>query len=227
MQFAYNPDRLEAFKAFMNPGEWPAPKVSRWIKSIGVSPIATDIQNAIVDRDLLKAAATRADVSDRDLLWTILCWGKMRRDAARRLAKDEASWAELIGKLRRNEMSRSASYSACASLRERLKPAGIGPAYFTKLIFFSNPKHDGYIMDQWTSRSVNFLVNGQPVVRMRTPSHVDPRNSHVNYETYCRVVEDLAKQTASTEPEEMEQCLFSKVGRKPDAWRSYLLANGG
>lgn len=107
------------------------------------------------------------------------------------------------------------------------KGGGIGPAYFTKLIFFANPRHDGYIMDQWTSRSVNLLVDGPAVVKMRTLDHVDPRNSSQNFERFCKVVEAISTQLLNRTPEETEQCLFSTGGKKPAAWRRYLVQHGG
>jgi hypothetical protein len=104
---------------------------------------------------------------------------------------------------------------------------GIGPAYFTKLIFFANPRHDGYIMDQWTSRSVNFLLERSPIVKMRTKNHVDPRNDEAAYERFCCAVEALSDLLINRSPEETEQCLFSTGGRQPHPWRRYLLENGG
>lgn len=42
---------------------------------------------------------------------------------------------------------------------------GIGPAFFTKLIYFFSPTPDFYILDQWTAKSVN-LLTGNWVVKM-------------------------------------------------------------
>lgn len=56
---------------------------------------------------------------------------------------------------------------------------------------------------------------------MQSRSYVSPKNGSAIYETYCQVVEDLALRLELT-PEETEQCLFSRGGRKPDPWRELV-----
>lgn len=128
----------------------------------------------------------------------------MRRDAARRLAKHEFLWTEIVGKLRRGGLDRRASYRLCQDAIKGVGSSGIGPAYFIKLIFFANPAHDGYIMDQWTSRSIKFLIDGPPVVKMRIKNHVDPRNNEAVYENFCCAVEALTKALHKVSLEETE-----------------------
>lgn len=227
MTFSFYGERLEGFLTMARPGSWPANTPLNWIRSVGIDDLSRQVSDSVMTRTYLKDASSDPRVSDRDLLWSILAWGGMRRDAARRLAKHEKPWAALVGFLRNTRPTRKESYAACASLMSLHHPSGIGPAYYTKLIFFANPRHDGYIMDQWTSRSVNFLLMNDNLVRMRTPYHVDPRNTPESYERFCRVIEALAQHTPSKSPEEVEQCLFSTGGKNPDPWRRYLLANRG
>lgn len=82
-------------------------------------------------------------------------------------------------------------------------------------------------MDQWTSRSINLIVEGPALVKMRTQNDVDPRNDETTYEGFCAAIEELARRLANKTPEETEQCLFSTGGRNPDPWRRYVLQNGG
>lgn len=227
MTIPYNEERLEAFQTMAAPGPWKGPKPHAWVASVGLPALASDLWSQDITRAHLKSACIDAQIPDRDLLWGILSWGRMRRDAARRLARNEAVWVDLVHLFRQGHMSRAACFSACVAAIQDHPGGGIGPAYFTKLIFFANPEHDGYIMDQWTARSVNFLVPGPRVVRMRTSNHVDPRNSAEDYEKFCQIVEDLSRYLVGRTPEETEMCLFSKGHPDPAPWRRYLLKNGG
>lgn len=234
MTFSYNDEHLEAFLTMVRQGDWKRVKPNEWLRHVDIVPALTsDIGIQSVDRPELKAACRDADIPDRDLLWAILAWGRMRIGAARRFAQNEGVWSDLVGRFRREDMTRTECFSACHETTQRLPSGGIGPAFFTKLIFFANPKHDGYIMDQWTSRSVNLLVSGLPIVRMRTKNHVDPRNTADDYERYCQIVEDISRQSVSLvpgkplSPEEIERCLFSKGHPEPHRWRRHLLEHAG
>ena len=227
MEFSFWDNHFDAFKAMALPGVWKDRDASPWVKSVGVDDLSEKASSRPLSRSILKQLSVAGDASDRDVLWSILAWGGMRRDAARRLAKHEFLWTEIVGKLRRGGLDRRASYRLCQDAIRGVGPSGIGPAYFTKLIFFANPAHDGYIMDQWTSRSINLLIDGPPVVKMRVKNHVDPRNNEAVYENFCCAVEALTKALHKVSPEETELCLFSKGGRNPHPWRRYLLQNGG
>lgn len=227
MKFLFREDHLEAFQTMAQCGVWKDRKASPWTKSVGIDDLGEEASSQPLSRSFLKQLSVAEAVSDRDVLWSILAWGGMRRDSARRLAAHESLWIEITGKLRRDGLDRRESYRICFDAVRDVGSAGIGPAYFTKLIFFANPRHDGYIMDQWTSRSVNFLIDGPPLIKMRTQNHVDPRNDESSYEQFCGVVEDLSKILTNKTSEETELCLFSKGGRSPHPWRRYLLTNGG
>lgn len=226
MRFDYADAHLEAFQTMATIGLWNEQTPEAWVRSVGIDDLSASFAKQRMTRTFLKSAATDTQVSDRDLLWGILAWGGMRRDAARRLAENEETWLGVLKSLRGDGLSRSESYKLCFDAVAGMPAGGIGPAYFTKLIFFANPRHDGYIMDQWTSRSVNLLVSGGPVVRMRTANHVDPRNDHHVFETYCRIVEDLSGLLVDKNPEETEQCLFSTGGKQVAPWRRYVMLYG-
>lgn len=227
MEFLFREDRLEEFQTMAQLGVWTDRKASRWTKSVRIAELGEVATSQPLSRPFLKHLGANGAVSDRDLLWSILAWGGMRIDAGRRLAIHESRWIEIIGKLRRGGFDRLQSYRICFDAVQEIILGGIGLAYFTKLIFFANPRHDGYIMDQWTSRSINFLIDGPPIIKMRTQNHVDPRNDDVAYDQFCRAVEALSNLLTDKTSEETELCLFSKGGRSPHPWRRYLLKNGG
>ncbi len=226
MAFSFDDQHLEGFQTMASPGVWPERIASKWLKSARIPAIDEPACSQPLSRNFLKHLC-KSNASDRDVLWSILAWGGMRADAGRRLESNEVAWVEIVGALRRNGLDRFASYEICSKAVRDTKSGGIGPAYFTKLIFFANPRHDGYIMDQWSSRSVNLLVDGHPIVRMRTRDHVDPRNSATDYEAFCQVVEQLSLLLPGRTPEETEQCLFSTGGKNLASWRRYLIDQGG
>jgi hypothetical protein len=92
---------------------------------------------------------------------------------------------------------------------------GLGPAYFTKLLYFFSPSNNCYIMDQWTTKPI-ILLTGMNLIR-HTNQGPTPSNTGLNYELFCRIIEDLAKKLGVNSGDEMEQRLFSKggVGRSP------------
>ncbi len=184
------------------------------------------MNDARLERPKLKDLSADAGAGNRDVLWAILAWGGMKRDAAQRLERNERIWTDIIEKLRSGGWDRRESYRICQDAMLHNPSGGIGPAYFTKLIFFANPRHDGYIMDQWTARSINLLIDRPPLVKMRTRDHVDPRNDSYTYERFCGAVETLSTLLIDKSPEDTEQCLFSTGGRNPAPWRRYVRMHG-
>ena len=99
----------------------------------------------------------------------------------------------------------------------------MGAAYFTKLIFFCSPKHDWYIIDQWTSKSVN-LISEKKLVKLTNGGHVSDANDASTYIEYCEFIENLSLMGGWCR-EDTEKRLFSFGGKKKGAWRSYVIEN--
>jgi hypothetical protein len=99
---------------------------------------------------------------------------------------------------------------------------GLGPSFFTKLLYFFLPSPDCYIMDQWTVKSVN-LLTGRQVAKLAgdAPSKL---NTGAEYLAFCEEVDSMATALGCS-GECVEERLFSKGGRKPWDWRAYLRAN--
>jgi hypothetical protein len=96
---------------------------------------------------------------------------------------------------------------------------GLGPAFFTKLLYFFSPSPDFYIMDQWTGKSVD-LLTGTKVVRMAGDA-VSSTNACGNYQAYCEEVDTMAL-LLGIAGEDVEEMLMSKGGRQPWAWRQHV-----
>lgn len=205
---------------------------------IGTLPLA-------VNRAGLLAMAADTRISTAELCISIFAWGGMRGNHRDLLfARPLAPWLTIADQVRHNQLSRSAAYDAFARLRlngDRNPIAGMGPAYFTKLLYFLAPGtlefRKGYIMDQWLGCSVN-LLTGRQIVKLdhhikwqvkhgRAMQVVDSIVSDVNsgrdYEEFCQIVEALSLEMgASWTPELTERALIADGGRSAHPWRTYV-----
>lgn len=164
----------------------------------------------------------------------ILAWGGMHRQHGRQLFERQP-WLEIAQSIRRGDLSRGDAYDAFADMRAKGDLPGMGPAYFTKLIFFLMPrtKPVGYIMDQWTACSINILLDDPTAIRtdasyswtgaskLSSQYVVSDHNSSGHYERFCRTVEALARKLKLA-PDATELLLLSEGGRKPLPWREYV-----
>ncbi len=134
--------------------------------------------------------------------------------------------SEKLINLRSNPMlSRADAYSLFDG---ELSIPGLGPSYWTKLIFFFSEAEDRYIMDQWTAKSINYLWNAQIV----------PMNGHMPdakkcdggvYNEFCSHVDELTAIANDRKNEDriwtgemIEQRLFSSGGRSPGPFRCLI-----
>jgi len=99
---------------------------------------------------------------------------------------------------------------------------GLGPSFWTKLLFFFAERADLYVMDQWVAKSVNLLV-GRSLVPLvggcpprDTPSAV--------YNAYCEEIDRIANHLGLS-GSQAEEKMMSHGGHKPGAWRSHVLQN--
>jgi hypothetical protein len=160
----------------------------------------------------------------------------MNRKHGVMLFSSSRRWVEISEKIRIGELSRTDAYKRFSELRAKGEMPGMRPAYFTKLIFFLTPAgvKKGYIMDQWTSASVNLLFNQrlvqttiQKIVlksgKLKLSEFVLDKNTEIDYERYCQAVEHLASKLGDASPESVEEMMFSE-GRGKGEWRNYLIS---
>lgn len=122
--------------------------------------------------------------------------------------------------MRKGYLSKFEAYQEFDRLWKGDDTLGIGAAYFTKLIFFCEPSHEGYIMDQWTSKSIN-LLTGEKVVHLLS-GHVSKKNDVGSYQRFCSLVEEIA-QELNIPAEKVEMAMFSKGGKNKAAWRKHVV----
>ena len=174
----------------------------------------------------------------------ILDWGGMHGENRRRIvSQPDKSWLKLAKQAKIGNLNRFELYSEFSDLQARDKLKGMGPAYFTKLIYFLMPDdpHNprGYIMDQWVGCAVNILNDSDVVLmdssytkkwskarKIKPDSNYQVTNVNTveNYKSFCRQIEILAEEI-SVKPDFAECLLMSKGGTKPLEWRAYVKAN--
>ena len=221
-----------------------------------------DFHDRVVNRCDVKKFVKRSDVSSMAKVLFVLGWGGMRTPhAANALSSFHEHWKDIVDSMLDGKINRFRAYDKFHSLnhgdnaRKKGKKVleGMGPAYYTKLIFFLQKKHNGYIMDQWTSRSMNLLrkdasrnIHLKRVYKKgeeeedRKNYYVDSEKNDVSvYRKFCKDLEDLSDRLAHCFPETItgnkkqkaeatEQLIFSRgnIVRVPlGNWRDYVLEN--
>ena len=216
MIFAFNDVHYTIFKSCTNRVEWR-----------GKRACAFDSCHSDPELPCCNLFQTRADLES-------LARG-MRSSNAPRLRPFIEALVPIVREMRTSTISRAEAYDRLARFRRDHPGCGMGPAYFTKLIFFARQSHDGYILDQWTARSINLLLQTDEhrisLTRVNNDSfRVSDRNTADDYERYCRIVEHIATQEG-VKPDEIELRLFSsgapKRGGKRGEWREYVIHQHG
>ena len=195
---------------------------SAWVKRHGLSkvPKVSALPNYQLDRNAVRSICQNAGYP---LLFSYVCamaWGGQGGGAGgkRHVAvawKAQKRITSILNQLRSGSLSRQAAYNLF-----RINPvSGLGPSFFTKLIYFFSPQPSFYIMDQWTAKSIN-LLTGRPVVRIGNKAPND-FNKPGNYQAFCEEV-DLIAGMLGVSGEVAEERLFSQGGRHPWPWRRYV-----
>ncbi len=183
-----------------------------------------DEKNSRFKRSTLKKICDKnSGFSDLDCAISIMAWGgQNRKHAVTLFERFKNDVQPIIHGMRQGSLSYLDAYEKFYNIWIKPEKLGMGAAYFTKLIFFCEPSHKGYIMDQWTSKSIN-LLTGQEVVNLPY-DHVSKKNTVETYKKFCDLTETLATQLGYT-GEEIELAMFSRGGRSKWDWRQYVCDN--
>jgi len=202
--------------------KWVGLNILDWWESVFPGE-ATSLPPKAVTRGELKALCADPSFSDQETLAAVMAWGGMRRNHGRELHPNLGKICKVVGTLRSGKLSRQEAFSEFLKHRLNGNLRGMSAAYFTKLIFFCSPQHDGYIMDQWTSKSVN-LIKNEKLVHLTYAGHVSDKNDASTYCQFCEFIEDLSQEQGWT-PEETEVRLFSYGGKNKGKWRAHVVQN--
>ena len=150
----------------------------------------------------------------------ILSWGGMKRNHGKLFFDQYETVEECINNLRLNKVkTRKAAFCMFQNWRKENPKLGMGIGYYTKLICFLAPQLNGYIMDQWASKSINLLFDNE-IVNLQNGIWVDDSNNEEVFELYCQKIDELAVVLGCT-GFEAEKRIFS-LGYGKGLWRNYL-----
>jgi hypothetical protein len=156
-----------------------------------------------------------------------MAWGGQNRKHARNSFLHAHLFVPKILALRGGGLTRASAYNLFLprSLGGAGNVPGLGPAFFTKLLYFLSPHHDFYIMDQWVAKSVNLLTNSE-VVRINADGTVSNKNRCGNFAAFCLEIDEMGL-ILGQGGHQVEERLFSK-GARPlpvGAWRAHVDAH--
>ena len=217
--------------------------------SLAVDPILLEVNTERLPDEGVKRSevfdlAADPTVSVATVSVAAMAWGGMHLGSWKLLwSTSNGEWLNVAQRIRKGCRTRAQAYQCLKELRDRKELKGMGPAYFTKLIYFLTPRagperKPGYIMDQWAGCSVNLLTGSDMVLLDGTrtwgrpkgklaPSFaltVSDENTSDDYEAFCCVVERLASRFCLC-VDQGDQALIS-VGRpNPGTWRRYVVAH--
>lgn len=178
-----------------------------------------DLDHERIDRGRLLALARES--SHERFFLSVMAWGGMKVGHGASAWAARAIWLKPLEAALAGGLAREDLYDRFATV----PVAGMRAAYFTKLIHFaSDPAAGpvGYIMDQWTAKSVN-LICRREIVALDAAGYVLPANDRHAYEAFCRAVEAIGNhlQVGGAVAEER---IYSRGGRRPAAWRAHVKA---
>lgn len=241
---------------------WVGKSTRSWLESVtkGQDAALLDVDpsnfsSAPFDRRKLseKIMQSRNNLGDqnlRDLVIDIFAWGVMSPRNARLALPKWREWkAPCIALLQGCDAVDG--YYQFYALQKNGILSGLGPAYYTKIIYFLG-KGDGLIMDQWTSRSINLLF-GKEIIKLQPGQRkvkssdryytVKPTNDQFVYGAYNEAIEIICNKLSENLQDqvsiaEAEEFIFSFTTdrkksphlsdgqyKKATAWRRYVESN--
>ena len=250
----FHQDKLDKLKCCMKKEkieEWQSHmSTKKFVEKVLQHPRLSDLKIEVdleifcdkkIDRCDVRKFVNNKDANTLAKVLFILAWGGMPLPNAKQaLESYQNCWKKIVDDMLEVNLYRDEAYKRFHCLVKDKKLTHMGPAYFTKLIFFLAPKHNSYIMDQWTARSMNLLrksnkykIHLKPTAwRKSNGSSKKFRNFYVDkikndvsiYRVFCEDLERLAEYLGRN-PEETEKIIFSKGGRvnKMGCWRRFVL----
>lgn len=193
----------------------------RWAQQVMPHYNFDNYLNRRMNRYELFSYCQNPEHDNLNVLAAILSWGGMRRDHGRLLFNNLNCVLDIVYNLRNGiYQNRRVAFDSIQQKRNEGLLPGLGIGYFTKLICFLAPNLNGYIMDQWVSKSIN-LLTGMNIVSLTGNNWVNDNNTADTYECFCTHIDHLARILNCT-GFEAEKRIFS-VGNGLGTWRNYLI----
>lgn len=239
----FDDDRLSNFKKYLQTDldtDEPGGRNAKQF-ALGVSEADPEqLPDGLVSRSFLFGLVERSDIKTATICAAIMAWGGMRMNHRDMVAGD-GEWLTVADRIRHGDLTRQAAYEELQKLRAEGRLKGMGPAFFTKLIYFLSPrpgssKPQAYIMDQWAGCSIN-LMAGKNIVLMDTSTgwhsskgvfyqssnfRVSNANGGEHYEEFCLNMDALARECDKT-ADQIDRAVLGSGGRQKDIWRKYVI----
>ncbi|WP_400085817.1 hypothetical protein [Yoonia sp. R78084] len=201
--------------------------------------------------DLRKLTQTATKANIEYICAAILAWGGMTVPNFKSLfgSDHKSEWLSVALEIKNGNPSRQSAFAKFSNLRAKKMIPGMGPAYFTKLIYFLMPEGkmgEAYILDQWAGWSINTLFNDDIVLLntshtwtwkksgqfpvMKPSKLVSDMNTAENYEAFCKKVDELitelgsrAKMDGISPSDLIDRTFMFEKGGSGKTWRDYLI----
>jgi hypothetical protein len=212
---------LEMLKTSAPPAAWAGHKPWDWAQFF-THETANLPRERVTRQELLEFCRQH---SGEECFLTVMAWGGMNRKHGRSAWNSRhRELLKVVSEIRTaNSLTRRGAYRLFWQARARKSLPGLGAAYFTKLIYFLRPGLDGYIMDQWTAKSINLLFGSQIELQLgkKESATVSDRNDDEDYERFCACVDELALALGCSGAE-AEEKIFSQGRPRANHWRAHV-----
>lgn len=239
----WQPDALQAFELGLKDGLLPDDVGGKigWNFGLELSGVEHQrLPKARLKRSEVFSLAADHAVNTATVCAAIMAWGGMnQRFSPKFFALADQGWLEIADQIRAGTLDRLAAYDALARLRYAGKLHGLGPAYFTKIIYFLAPRtaesgSGAYIMDQWAGCSINLLLSEEvvkmDVYRQWQPGAAKPTfdyrvsdaNTGTDYLEFCSKVDELREYFGLSE-DQVDRAMIASGGKVKSSWREYVV----
>lgn len=222
---------------------WVGQSARRWLSIVdqnaSVANLGEDVSfNRLTLREYISAEKEEGTAENNifEIVINILAWGGMPYRNGSNALKCWDEWRPICLDLLCGRSNHIEAYKAFFEAHAKGTIYGIGPAYYTKLIFFLGDG-EGLIMDQWTSKSVN-LIHEQNIIKL-SGRYVSKFADSQNYIDYIQIVSELSEliEMTGTHIEKInktEELIFSISSKKKprflsvhehqivSRWRAYV-----
>ena len=226
---------------------WMETNARKWFSSLDADLNLPNLSDQTFNREGLKnkikeykaRSGKLSDTDIRELIVMIFAWGGMRvsdkggKPAIATIDKYEGICRNLL----ENKLSPVESYKQFFEARKS-GMKGIGPAYYTKLIYFLC-QQEAAIMDQWAARAVNVL-SGEKLIKLDNKKIVSQENDEEVYKKYLDFLGKIKIEFNMDNLSKTEQLIYScsprndkRVSVSPEdraifsMWRQYVIAKSG
>ena len=203
---------------------WAGSACRAWAKDVsGIEQLSLPIER--MNRRQVRELVQSDGFSDDGAHLAIMAWGGQRRDHGRAVWASFKRLQPILSALRAGALGCHAAYAQLHELttcEDRVKC--LGPAYYTKLLFFLPQREQGVIMDQWTAKSMQLLFDRgdqTPIVKLSRAGFVERSNSAQVYDQFCIFVGELAQRYQVSDGN-AEELIFSGSGQP---WRDHVRAH--